>query len=115
MSGNRLQGLQGNGIAIETLLISAKIEHNVLNTIGKNGLIMLPGSAAGSMKVLGNELINIAASETTKRKSQTEIAAIYLREFRRRGLRNAISAVGNDSPLAPSSPESALTAASMCE
>ena len=48
VSGNRLQGLQANGIAIETLLVSAKIEHNVLNVITGNGLIMLPGSAAGA-------------------------------------------------------------------
>ena len=38
VSGNRLQGLQGNGIAIETLLVSAKIEQNVFNAINGNGV-----------------------------------------------------------------------------
>ena len=56
VSGNRLQGLQANGITIETLLVSAKIEHNVLNAITGNGLIMLPGSAAGSMSVLAKRV-----------------------------------------------------------
>src|SRR5262245_44282410 len=100
VSGNRLQGLQGNGIAIETLLVSAKIEHNVLNAIAGNGLIMLPGSAAGSVSVLGNELINIAngAAEATK---GGEFAAIHLRNvFAGAISENAISAVGLDAFLA---------------
>ena len=82
VSGNRLQGLQGNGLTIETLLVSAKVEHNVFNAITGNGLIMLPGSAAGSVSVLGNELINIAngAAEATK---GGEFAAIHLRKFLR--------------------------------
>ena len=67
VSGNRLQGLQGNGIAIETLLVSAKIEQNVFNAINGNGVIMLPGSAAGSMSVLANELINIANGTARRR------------------------------------------------
>ena len=78
VSGNRLQGLQGNGIAIETLLVSAKIEQNVFNAINGNGVIMLPGSAAGSMSVLANELINIA-NGTTEETRSVELAAIHLR------------------------------------
>ena len=100
VSGNRLQGLQANGITIETLLVSAKIEHNVLNAITGNGLIMLPGSAAGSVSVLGNELINIAngAAEATK---GGEFAAIHLRNvFAGAISENAISGVGHDAFLA---------------
>ena len=92
--GNRLQGLRGNGLAIETLLVSALVEHNIVNAVGGNGIIMLPGAAAGSLKVLGNELINIAVSETTTGNA-TEIAAIYLRGVFEGAISdNAISAVG---------------------
>ena len=100
VSGNRLQGLLANGITVETLLVSAKIEHNVLNAITGNGLIMLPGSAAGSMSVLSNELINIAngPAEATK---GSEFAAIHLRNVLAGAISdNTISAVGHDASLA---------------
>ncbi len=97
--GNRLQGLTGNGLTIETSLVSGLIEGNVFNSIGGNGIIMQPGSAAGSMKVLGNELINIAVTPTTS-SSSAEISAIYLRGvFEGAVSNNAISAVGTNSPI----------------
>jgi uncharacterized protein DUF6519/parallel beta helix pectate lyase-like protein len=100
VSGNRLQGLQGNGIAIETLLVSAKIEHNVLNAIKGNGVIMLPGSAAGSMSVLANELINIA-NGTAEETRSVELAAIHLRHvFVGAVSDNVISAIGHNAVLA---------------
>lgn len=100
VSGNRLQGLQGNGIAIETLLVSGKVEHNVLNGIRGNGVIMLPGSAAGSMSVLANELINIA-NGTAEETRSVELAGIYLRHvFVGAVSDNVISAVGHDAALA---------------
>jgi hypothetical protein len=100
VSGNRLQGLQGNGIAIETLLVSAKIEHNVLNTIKGNGVIMLPGSAARSMSVLANELINIA-NGTTEETRSVELAAIHLRHvFDGAVSDNIISGIGQNAALA---------------
>lgn len=100
VSGNRLQGLQGNGIAIETLLVSAKIEHNVLNAITGNGVIMLPGSAAGSMSVLANELINIA-NGTAEATRSVELAAIHLRQVLAGAVSdNVISAVGHNASLA---------------
>lgn len=100
VSGNRLQSLQGNGIMIETILVSAKIEHNVLNAITGNGLIMLPGSVAGSVSVLANEFVNIAtaAAETTK---GGEFAAIHLRNVYAAAVStNTISNVGHDASLA---------------
>ena len=100
VSGNRLQGLQGNGIAIETLLVSAKIEQNVLNAIKGNGVIMLPGSAAGSMSVLANELINIA-NGTTEETRSVELAAIHLRHvFAGAVSDNVISGIGHNAALA---------------
>ena len=100
VSGNRLQGLQGNGIAIETLLVSVKIEHNVLNAIKGNGVIMLPGSAAGSMSVLANELINIANGTAEATKS-CELAGIHLRHvFAGAVSDNVISGVGHNAALA---------------
>ena len=100
VSGNRLQGLQGNGIAIETLLVSAKIEHNVFNAIKGNGVIMLPGSAAGSMSVLANELINIA-NGTTEETRSVELAGIHLRSvFAGAVSDNVISGIGHNAALA---------------
>jgi hypothetical protein len=100
VSGNRLQGLQGNGIAIETLLVSAKIEQNVLNAITGNGVIMLPGSAAGSMSLLANELINIA-NGTTEETRSVELAAIHLRSvFAGTVSDNVISGIGHNAALA---------------
>jgi hypothetical protein len=100
VSGNRLQGLQGNGIAIETLLVSAKIEQNIFNAIKGNGVIMLPGSAAGSMSVLANELINVA-NGTTEETRSVELAAIHLRQvFVGAVSDNVISAIGHDAALA---------------
>ena len=100
VTGNRLQGLRANGIAIETLLVSAKIERNVLNAITGNGVIMLPGSAAGSMSVLANELINIA-NGTAEATTRGELAAIHLRNvFAGAVSENAISGVGHNASLA---------------
>ena len=100
VSGNRLQGLQGNGITIETLLVSAKIEQNVFNAINGNGVIMLPGSAAGSMSVLANELINIA-NGTTEETRSVELAAIHLRHvFVGAVSDNVISGIGHNAALA---------------
>ncbi|KAF5409207.1 MAG: Right handed beta helix region [Candidatus Udaeobacter sp.] len=100
VSGNRLQGLRANGIAIEMLLVSAKIERNVLNAITGNGLIMLPGSAAGSMSVMANELINIA-NGTAEATTGGELAAIHLRNvFAGAVSENAISGVGHQASLA---------------
>ena len=97
--GNRLQGLTANGLTIETSLVSALIEGNVFNAIGGNGIIMQAGSAAGSMKVLANELISIAVTSTTSA-SNAEISAIYLRGvFEGAVSDNAISSVGTNSPI----------------
>jgi hypothetical protein len=97
--GNRLQGLTANGLSIETSLVSALIEGNVFNGIGGNGIIMQAGSAAGSMKVLGNELISIAVTSTTSA-SSAEISAIYLRGVLEGAVSdNAISSVGTNSPI----------------
>jgi hypothetical protein len=92
--------LQRNGIAIETLLVSAKIEQNVINAINGNGVIMLPGSAAGSMSVLANELINIA-NGTTEETRSVELAAIHLRHvFVAAVSDNVISGIGHNAALA---------------
>ncbi|MGH7939073.1 MAG: hypothetical protein ACRD5Z_22105, partial [Bryobacteraceae bacterium] len=98
--GNRLVGWNGNGLSIETALVSAVIQDNVFNSIAGNGIIMLPGSVAGSVKVLANEVIKIAVADNPSEKS-TEISAIYLRGvFEGAVSDNAISEVGTNSPLA---------------
>src|SRR5262249_7014192 len=75
VSGNCLDELSENGIKIDdsTWLMSALIEHNVLNTIRGNGIVMGVESRVGNLKILGNELTNIGASD-----SKADIAGIYL-------------------------------------
>lgn len=100
VSGNRLQSLSKDGIAIEIFLFSAKFEHNILSAMAGNGLVMLPGSAGGLLSVQTNELTNIAngAVETTK---GGEYAAIHLRNvFAGAVSGNKISGVGHDASVA---------------
>jgi hypothetical protein len=98
ISENRLTSLRGNGLSIETRLVSALIEDNIFNSIEANGLIMLEGSSAGSFKVLGNELIKIGTSGTQERQ---ELAGIHLRNvFEGAVSDNVISEVGLNSPIA---------------
>jgi hypothetical protein len=74
LNGNRLQKLDGNGITIErATLVSALIEHNVLNTILGNGIfVMFSDSPDSHVMVLGNELTDIGSG------SAPEVAGIYL-------------------------------------
>ncbi len=91
--GNRLQGLRGNGISIEKLLISARIEDNVLNAIEGSGITTSAESVAGSVVVLRNELINIGSP--TREKDQFEFAAIYLQHvFTGAVCGNTVSQIG---------------------
>ena len=102
LSGNRLEGLSENGIWIESaaLLSSALIENNFLNMIGGNGILMDVKSVARSLKVLGNELTNIAAS-TARSKDTAEVAAINLSTvFEVAVSDNLIQDVGTNSPYA---------------
>ena len=55
VSGNRLQALLGDGIRIETRIATGRIEHNVLNAIQGNGIIMSAESLAGSGGAIGGE------------------------------------------------------------
>jgi uncharacterized protein DUF6519/parallel beta helix pectate lyase-like protein len=98
--GNRLQGLRGNGLMIEHALTSAVVERNVFDAVEGNGLIMQPDTRADSMKVVGNELINIAVSDATN-DGGAEIAGIYLSNVDEGAVSdNAISTLGTNSPLA---------------
>ena len=78
VSGNRLQGLRADGIRVETRIVSGRIEHNVLNSIQGNGIIMSAESLAASLSVSSNELINIATGTATATRNR-ELAAIHLR------------------------------------
>jgi Family of unknown function (DUF6519)/Right handed beta helix region len=103
VAGNRFQTLKGNGVSIENFVFAAKIEHNVFNGIGGSGLVMIPGSAALTVSVQTNELINIANGTTgaTEAGKATELAAIHLRSvFAAVVSDNTISSVGKDASLA---------------
>ena len=117
VSGNRLQGLRGNGLVIggETLLVSAVVEHNVFNAIEGNGVIMQPGSAAASLKVLGNELINIGVTSTTSARRgrlRRSICAAFLKALCRITQLSTSAATRRSRS---SSPASAWTTASTSE
>jgi hypothetical protein len=100
VSGNRFQALKGNGVSIENFLFSAKIENNVFNGIEGAGIIMLPGSAAGTVSVQTNELMNIANGGSEAGKGG-ELAAIHLRNvFAAIVSDNTISGVAKDASLA---------------
>lgn len=100
VSGNRLQGLRGNGISIETRIITGRIEHNVLNSIEGNGIIMSAESMAGTLSVSSNELINIASGTATATQTR-ELAAIHLRGvFEGAVSDNSINAVARNAALA---------------
>jgi len=61
---------------------------------------MLPGSAAGSMSVLANELINVA-NGTTEETRSVELAAIHLRQvFVGAVSDNVISGIGHNAAIA---------------
>jgi hypothetical protein len=98
--GNRLQSLSGNGLTIETTLSVAVIEHNVFSAIAGNGLLMLPGSAAASMNVLANELIDIATGTAEATKGRA-LAAIHLRNVLTAAVAgNSVGVVGKDASVA---------------
>ncbi len=102
INGNRLQAIGGNGLTIENFLFSARIENNVFNNVSGNGVVMLPGSAVGSISVQTNELTN-TANTTVEGGKGFELAAIHLRTgFLAVVAGNTISGVGHEASLATS-------------
>ncbi|MEA3207792.1 MAG: hypothetical protein QOE70_849 [Chthoniobacter sp.] len=100
VSENRLQGLGGNGLALETRVISARIERNVFSGIEGQGVVMLDGSAAGSLSVSGNELLNVGTGSAAATRAR-ELAAIHLQNvFQGLVSDNMISGVGSNAALA---------------
>ena len=100
VSENRLFGLHGNGVSIETHVASAKIERNVLKNLLGNGIVMSDGGVAEQISVLGNELISIATSGTAETRER-DLAAIHLeRVIAGVVTSNVISGVGGEAALA---------------
>lgn len=100
ISENRLRGLRGNGISLETRLASAKVERNVLNALGGHGVVMTEGSTAGSLSVLGNELTGVATANEVQSRGR-ELAGIHLRNvFEGAVADNVVSGVGAKAALA---------------
>jgi hypothetical protein len=93
VSGNLLNALRGNGLVMETPMLSARIEHNVFNGIVGSGIVMSDGSGCGTLSVHGNELLNLV-TETTER-AAFEYAAIYLQNVLSGNVtQNTINVVG---------------------
>jgi hypothetical protein len=100
VTGNRIQGLRGDGISIGARLVTGRIEHNVLNSLQGNGIIMSGESLAGSLTVASNELFSIANGTATTTRNR-ELAAIHLRGvFEGAVSDNSISAVAPNAALA---------------
>ncbi|MHC1767281.1 MAG: DUF6519 domain-containing protein [Verrucomicrobiia bacterium] len=100
VSGNRLHGLRGNGLTIETGVASVMIERNLFSSIEANGLLMVPGSAADRISVLANELQDIATGTAEATKGGA-FAAIHLRNVLSAAVSdNVIGTIGHDASLA---------------
>jgi hypothetical protein len=99
-SGNRILGLLGHGISIETKITSARIERNILGNLLGNGIVMSDGGVAEYVAVLGNELIDIATA-TAANSRDRQIAAIHVAHAGQAIISdNMISGVGRDAALA---------------
>jgi hypothetical protein len=59
VSGNRLRGLRGHGIAILHRLGRATFRANTVENTGGGALVMLPGATADYIAVEGNQFVNI--------------------------------------------------------
>lgn len=59
--GNRVLGLQGNGVNIVTRVRSAMIKHNCIEAMGGGGIVMDNASQAGQLTIENNQLLNLAA------------------------------------------------------
>jgi hypothetical protein len=94
VSGNCLDELSETGIKVnDASIVSALIERNNLNAIGENGILMSVESRAANLKILGNELTNIGASDST-----ADIAGIYLNGVSEGAISdNCIQEVGTNS------------------
>jgi hypothetical protein len=100
VSENRLQGLRGSGISIETRVGSAKLERNLLGNLLGNGIVMSDGGVADVVSVLGNELLNIASASAVETRAR-QLAAIHLARVGEGIVSdNLINGVGRDAAVA---------------
>jgi hypothetical protein len=58
--GNRIQGVQGHGIAIRTRVNSGMIKHNIVAGTGGGGIVMEGGGEAGRLVVENNQLFDVS-------------------------------------------------------
>ena len=59
--GNRIGRIVGDAISVRTEVRSAQISHNTIQGVGGNGIAMENGSSAGSLVVEGNQILDVGA------------------------------------------------------
>ena len=99
ISENRLSNLRGDAISVESLLLSAKIERNIIASPGGNGLTVTKNGEVINLTVTGNEFINVAPTAAGSPDHQS--AGIHLRNvFQGAVTDNIVSGVGTKTVLA---------------
>lgn len=79
---NRLTGLSGRGIAIRHPIRSAIIKQNVIRRCGTGGIVMEAESAAESLVIDNNELVEIAPSFNNEAQSVGALRAVRVGRLR---------------------------------
>ena len=98
ISENRLTNLRGDAISVESLLLSAKIERNIIASPGGNGLTITKEGRVANLTLAGNEFVNVAAAANTR---DGQFAGVYLQNvFQGAVTDNVISNVGTGAALA---------------
>jgi hypothetical protein len=95
VTGNRITGVAGDGIAIRGRLASGFIKQNTIERTRGGGIVMDARSEAGDLVIENNQLLAIAADEDEE---GAALAAIRVRNTDRVEVSsNAIAGVGTDS------------------
>ena len=90
--GNRIRGLFGHGIAIETNVRSLMIKQNVIARVGGDGIHMEDGTSAEVLSIENNHLSNIAPAANDRESSVAGIRLTNCRSVAITG--NFVSGVG---------------------
>ena len=96
---NRVAGLPGRGIAIRQPIRSAMIKQNIIRRCGTGGIVMDGESAAESLTVDNNELVEIAPSFNNEAQSIAALRMVRVARLRIAGNAiNDLAAAANQSP-----------------
>jgi hypothetical protein len=63
VTGNRIVGTSGHGVALKTFVRSAMIKQNVIEGTGTGGIVMEAGSSGGAVTIENNQVLSIAPND----------------------------------------------------